>query len=50
MGKGYTFSVPPRGNGTVKVPGQKNGKFQVLVDGKPGGTMTWGGEPGPRPP
>ena len=47
VGKGYTFSVAPRGSGTVKVPGQKNGKYQVLVDGKPGGTLTWGGEPGP---
>jgi len=47
VGKGYTFSVAPRGSGTVKVPGQKNGKFQVLVDGKPAGTLTWGGEPGP---
>jgi hypothetical protein len=47
VGKGYTFTVAPRGSGTVKVPGQKNGKYQVLVDGKPGGTLTWGGEPGP---
>jgi len=47
VGKGYTFSVPPRGSGTTKVPGQKTGKFQVLVDGKPAGTLTWGTEPGP---
>jgi hypothetical protein len=44
---GYTFQVPARGSGTVKVPGQKAGKVQVLVDGKPAGTLSWGGEPGP---
>ena len=47
VGKGYTFAVAPRGSGTVKVPGQKGGKFTILVDGKPAGTLTWGGEPGP---
>jgi len=47
VGKGYTFSVSPRGSGTTRVPGQKAGKFQVLVDGKPAGSLTWGTEPGP---
>ena len=47
VAKGYTFAVAPRGSGTVKVPGQKAGNFQVLVDGKRAGTLTWGGEPGP---
>jgi hypothetical protein len=47
VGKGYTFSVPARGSGTTRVPGQKTGKFQVLVDGKPAGSLTWGSEPGP---
>jgi hypothetical protein len=46
-GKGYTFTVPARGSGTVKVPGQKAGNVQVLVDGKALGTLSWGGEPGP---
>jgi len=46
-GKGYTIHVPPRGSGTVKVPGQKAGRVQVLVDGKPRGAIAWGGEPGP---
>jgi hypothetical protein len=46
-GKGYTFTVPPKGSGTTKVPGQKAGKYQVLVDGKSAGTISWGGEPGP---
>jgi hypothetical protein len=46
-GKGYTIPVPPQGSGTTKVPGQKAGKVTVLVDGKPGGTLSWGGEPGP---
>ena len=36
-----------RGSGTTRVPGQKAGKFQVLVDGKPAGSLTWGSEPGP---
>jgi hypothetical protein len=47
VGKGYTFSVSPRGSGTTRVPGQKAGKFQVLVDGKPAGSLTWGTGPGP---
>ena len=47
VGNGYTFSVRPRGSGTTRVPGQKAGKFQVLVDGKPAGSLTWGTEPGP---
>jgi hypothetical protein len=46
-GKGYTIHIPPRGSGTVKVPGQKAGRVQVLVDGKPRGVIAWGGEPGP---
>jgi hypothetical protein len=47
VGKGYTFTVTPRGSGTTRVPGQKAGKFQVLVDGKPAGSLTWGTQPGP---
>lgn len=47
VGKGYSLSVPAKGNNTVRVPGQKSGRFPVLVDGKAGGTITWGGEPGP---
>jgi Cupredoxin-like domain len=46
-GKGYTVQVPPRGSATVKVPGQKAGSYEVQVDGKAAGTLSWGGEPGP---
>jgi hypothetical protein len=47
VGKGYPLRVPPRGSGTVRVPGQKGGRHQVLLDGKPAATLAWGGEPGP---
>jgi hypothetical protein len=47
VGKGYPLAVPPRGSGTVRVPGQKGGRHQVLLDGKPAATLAWGGEPGP---
>ena len=47
VGKGYPLAVPPKGTGTVRVPGQKGGRHQVLVDGKPAATLAWGGEPGP---
>jgi hypothetical protein len=39
--------VPPKGSGTVNVPGQKTGRFPVLVDGRSAGALVWGGEPGP---
>jgi len=45
--KGYTLQVPPKGSATVKVPGQKSGRFQVLVDNRPAAAIVWGGEPGP---
>jgi hypothetical protein len=47
VGKGYTLQVPPKGSATVKVPGQKTGRFQVLVDNRPAAAIAWGGEPGP---
>jgi hypothetical protein len=47
VGKGYPLAVPARGSGTVRVPGQKGGRHQVLLDGKPAATLAWGGEPGP---
>ena len=47
VGKGYPLAVPPKGSATVRVPGQKAGRYQVLLDGKPVATLAWGGEPGP---
>jgi hypothetical protein len=47
VGKGYTLQVPPKGSATVKVPGQKSGRFSVLVDNRPAAAIVWGGEPGP---
>jgi hypothetical protein len=47
VGKSYALAVPPRGSRTVRVPGQKGGRHQVLLDGKPAATLAWGGEPGP---
>jgi hypothetical protein len=47
VGKGYTLRVSPKGSATVKVPGQKSGRFQVLVDNRPAAAIVWGGEPGP---
>jgi len=47
VGKGYPLAVPPQGSRTVRVPGQKGGRHQVLLDGKPAATLAWGGEPGP---
>jgi hypothetical protein len=47
VGKGFPIAVPPKGSGTIRIPGQKAGRYQVLVDGKPAATLAWGGEPGP---
>jgi cytoskeletal protein RodZ len=47
VGKGYPLAVPPRGSESVRVPGQKGGRHEVLLDGKPAATLAWGGEPGP---
>ena len=47
VGKGYSLQVPPHGTASARVPGQKAGRFAVLVDGRAAGFLVWGGEPGP---
>jgi hypothetical protein len=47
VGKGYSLQVPPHGAASTRVPGQKAGRFAVLVDGRAAAFLVWGGEPGP---
>ena len=43
----HTLAVPAHGRKSILIPGLRAGNYQIDVDGKPGGTLTIGGEPGP---
>ena len=43
----HTLAVPAHGRKSILVPGLRAGTYQIDVDGRPGGTLTIGGEPGP---
>jgi hypothetical protein len=43
----HTLAVPANGRKSVLLPGLRAGQYIIDVDGKPGGSLTIGGEPGP---
>jgi hypothetical protein len=43
----YGLRVPAGGRGSVRLRGQRAGEYPVIVDGRPGGRLAIGGEPGP---
>ena len=43
----HTLNVPAHGRKSILIPGLRAGQYAIDVDGKPGGSLTIGGEPGP---
>jgi hypothetical protein len=43
----HTLEVPAHGRKAILIGGQKAGQYAIVVDGKPAGSLTIGGEPGP---
>ena len=43
----HVLAVPAHGRKAILLPGLRAGQYVIDVDGKPGGTLMIGGEPGP---
>jgi hypothetical protein len=43
----HTLTVPAHGPVSTLVPGLRAGRYELDVDGAPGGALIIGGEPGP---
>jgi hypothetical protein len=43
----HTLTVPANGHASVFIPGLKQGRYVIAVDGKTRGALLIGGEPGP---
>ncbi len=43
----HTLNVPAHGRKSILIPGLRAGQYAIDVDGKPAGSLTIGGEPGP---
>jgi hypothetical protein len=42
-----TLNVPAQGRKSILIPGLRAGRYEIDVDGKPGGALMIGGTPGP---
>ena len=45
--KPYTLTVPAQGRASVRVPGQRAGRYPLDIDGVRRATLLIGGQPGP---
>jgi hypothetical protein len=44
---GREVTVPANGRASLRLPGLRQGRYEVRVDGRPRGALVIGGEPGP---